>query len=70
MGLTTMTIKSPGSPGHRLLSMSEVAEHLGVSTRTVMRLIKSGAIAASRIGRQIRIAPQDLEAFRLAQRTK
>jgi len=36
----------------------------------VMRLIKSGAIAASRIGRQIRIAPQDLEAFRLAQRTK
>jgi len=29
-----MTFKSPGTPGHRLRSMSGAAEHLGVSTRT------------------------------------
>lgn len=38
-----------------LLTMAEVAEHWQVSTRTVRRLVRSGAIPAVRFGRTVRI---------------
>ena len=52
-------------PSHlpRLLSVWEVAEHLGVCTRTVRRHIAAGALPTVRIGRMIRIAESDLSAY-------
>ena len=44
----------------RLLRPQEVAEIIGSSTRTVHRRIKSGEIPAVRIGRLVRIHPDDL----------
>jgi excisionase family DNA binding protein len=47
----------------RLLSLREVADTLGVSTRTVHRFIKAGDLVAHRIGGQLRIALTDLDTF-------
>jgi excisionase family DNA binding protein len=47
----------------RLLTIADVCEKLQVSTPTVRRWIKSGALMSRRLGRQIRIRPCDLEAF-------
>ncbi len=44
----------------RLLTVAQVAENLGVCTRTVRRLIKAGSLPTHRIGHQIRIAETDL----------
>ena len=46
-----------------LHTISEVATHLGVSTKTVRRWIHSGELAAFQVGRQWRIAPDDLDRF-------
>ena len=54
-----MTIKPP-SCLPRLLSIPHVAEHLGVCTKTVRRLIQSGELLATRVGRAIRITETDL----------
>lgn len=45
-----------------LLTVADVAKMLKVSTRTVRRLIKSGAIAHVTIGRSVRIRAEDLAA--------
>jgi excisionase family DNA binding protein len=42
-------------------SISDVAHALGVSTKTVDRWIKSGELAAHKVGRQWRISRTDLE---------
>ena len=47
----------------RLLSAREVAERLGVSTRTVYELCARGELVHVRILNAIRVAPVDLEAF-------
>jgi excisionase family DNA binding protein len=44
-------------------SISDVAHALGVSTKTVDRWIKSGELAAHKVGRQWRISRTDLETF-------
>jgi len=46
-----------------LRSIAEVAALLGVSTRTVRRLIAGGDLLAHRIGRSLRISEADLSAF-------
>ena len=43
--------------------MAEVAELLRVSTMTVYRLIKSGDLAAVRVGKSYRIREDDVDAF-------
>ena len=43
----------------RLLSIPHVAEHLGVCTKTVRRLIDAGELIATRIGHRIRITTPD-----------
>lgn len=55
----------PGKPNAvpSLLSPEEAAEALGVSTKTIRRMIAAQQLPASRIGRQLRIAPGDLTAF-------
>lgn len=45
------------------LTVAEVATQLRVSTMTVYRLIRSGELAAARIGRSYRVRPADLDAF-------
>jgi excisionase family DNA binding protein len=47
----------------RLLSIAMVATHLGVSAKTVRRLIKDGQLPSHRVGRQIRISETDLGVF-------
>jgi excisionase family DNA binding protein len=47
----------------RLLSVAMVATPLGVSTKTVRRLIQDRQLPSHRIGRQIRISETDLVAF-------
>lgn len=46
-----------------LLSVADAAEFLRVSARTVRRLVARGELAASRVGRQVRIVPADLLAY-------
>ncbi len=58
-----MTMTKPPSRLPRLLSIPHVAEHLGVCTKTVRRLIQSGELLATRVGRAIRVTETDLGAY-------
>ncbi|MFH8682910.1 helix-turn-helix domain-containing protein [Streptomyces lydicus] len=44
-------------------SVEQVAEHLGLHVRTVRNYVRDGRLPAVRIGKQYRIAHEDLEAF-------
>jgi excisionase family DNA binding protein len=43
--------------------VADAADALRISTKTVRRLIGRGELAASRVGRQLRVDPRDLHAF-------
>ena len=47
----------------RLLTVSEVADQLRVSTMTVYRLIKSGELRAARVGKSYRLREEDIDAY-------
>ena len=47
----------------RLLTVDEAAERLGTSTRFIRRLIAERRIAYTKLGRHVRIAGCDLDAF-------
>ncbi|HEY3450761.1 MAG TPA: helix-turn-helix domain-containing protein [Myxococcales bacterium] len=54
----------------RLLTVAEVAAHLGVCTATVYRMAQRGELPHVRVGNNVvRVAPADLEAFIAAGRT-
>ena len=59
-----------GAPdeANRFYSIAEVAEQLGVCTRTVRRWIENKLLIVHRIKGVVRIAPTDLAAFLAAQR--
>ena len=57
------------SHDHRLLTVREVADDVRVSTMTVYRLIKSGALPAIRVGKHFRIREVDLSRYLDAQTT-
>lgn len=58
-------IEIPQSPtGGALLTKRQVALNLAISPRTVDNLMRAKAIAFVRIGRAVRIAPADVEAFK------
>ena len=59
---TIITVKPP-SRLPRPLSIPHVAEHLGVCTKTVRRLIGSGELLAIRVRRAIRVTETDLGAY-------
>jgi excisionase family DNA binding protein len=46
-----------------LYSVEQVAERLGLHVRTVRHYVRDGRLKAVRIGKQYRIAREDLEAF-------
>jgi excisionase family DNA binding protein len=47
-------------PCSRLLLTDQVAQNLAVSTRTVRRLIARRELVACRLGRSVRVHPDDL----------
>ena len=50
-------------PSSRLLLTDQVAMDLGVSARTVRRLIARRELVACRLGRSVRVHPDDLAAY-------
>jgi excisionase family DNA binding protein len=52
-----------GFLGHRLLTVAEVARTMRVSNMTVYRLIKSGQLAAVRVGKNYRIRESDVDRY-------
>jgi len=54
---------SPSDARLGFLTVAEVAEQLRVSSMTVYRLIRSGDLAALRIGRSYRLRPADVDRF-------
>ena len=49
-------------------TVPEVAEHLGVSERSVRRWIEDRQLVAHHLGRSVRISEQDLRTFLAARR--
>lgn len=47
----------------QLLTLPQVAARLQVSLSTVRRLITAGSLKAVRIGRSLRVRPEDLAAY-------
>ena len=47
----------------RFYSVEQVAERLGLHVRTIRTYVRDGRLPAVRIGKQYRIAHEDLEAF-------
>ena len=50
-------------PGRLAFSVAEVADHLHVSTDTIVRRIRSGELPAKKIGARVIILAEDLKAF-------
>lgn len=50
-------------PAVQLLTLSQVAERLAVSRRTVQRLIDAGELRPVRFGRSVRLTERELAAF-------
>jgi|HubBroStandDraft_2_1064218.scaffolds.fasta_scaffold1308264_2 excisionase family DNA binding protein len=53
----------------RMLTVEVVAEHLDVSPKSVRRWVANGALVAHRMGRLVRVSPDDLRSFLNKQRT-
>jgi excisionase family DNA binding protein len=68
-GARTAGAETRGRPVIKLFTIEEVAETLNVSSRTVRRLIESGALPVHRLGRLVRIADGDLVTFLAASRS-
>jgi excisionase family DNA binding protein len=52
----------------RLLTADEVAEKLSIGLSTAYRLLQRGDLPSVRIGRWVRVRPEDLRRFVLARR--
>ncbi|HVE45334.1 MAG TPA: helix-turn-helix domain-containing protein [Acidimicrobiales bacterium] len=59
----------PSSPGGELLTVEEAADALNVTVRFIRRLVAERRIAVVRLGRHVRFAHRDLEAFVAASRS-
>mgnify|MGYP003374758872 CR=1 FL=1 len=58
-----MTIKTQTRPPARLLRVDDVADRLSVAGVTVRRLISRGDLKAIRVGKAIRVRPEDVESY-------
>jgi excisionase family DNA binding protein len=56
-------MSAPAASKTILYDVEQLAERLSASTKTVRRLIASGALPTVRIGRLVRIAEADLAIF-------
>ena len=57
-----------GAGGHKLLSLKEVRQELGMSKGWVYQRIRSGEIPHVKLGHNIKVRREDLEAYLQAQR--
>ena len=57
-----------GAGGHKLLSLKEVCQELGMSKGWVYQRIRSGEIPHVKLGHNIKVRREDLEAYLQAQR--
>lgn len=48
---------------NRALDAKECAQYLNVSEKTVLKLLRSGALPSAKVGRQWRVSRQALESF-------
>ncbi len=60
--------KHNGAGGHELLSLKEVSQELGMSKGWVYQRIRSGQIPHVKLGHNIKVRREDLEAYLQAQR--
>ena len=77
MGLLSIVVGDVGSAGqgvttvgerqHELLTVREVADAMRVSTMTIYRLVRAGALPAIRVGKHFRIRARDLDEYLEAQ---
>lgn len=65
-----MERKGEGSEPQELLTIGEAAERMHMSERYVRRLVGERRIAFHRMGRCVRLAPADLDAFIEANRVE
>ncbi len=63
-----MPDRSHRRPLPKFHAVMEIAEQLGVSTRTVWRWIARGELVSYRLGRSVRVSDDDLRAFLASQR--
>ena len=66
--MTHATRSGPRSEPNRLQSVAAVAERLGVSTKSVRRMIEQNVLRHHRIGRLIRFTEDDIATFINARR--
>ncbi len=52
-----------GRPAIPFMTVSDVAEQLDVSEKTVRRLITGRVLKALRIGRNLRVTPEDFQSY-------
>lgn len=55
-----VTSAKPSTPLPRLLSLEDTAEVLGCSMKTLRRMIEAKTLPVVRLGRLIRVHPEDL----------
>ena len=60
--------KHDGAGGHHLLSLKEVSQELGMSKGWVYQRVRSGEIPHVKLGHNIKVRREDLEAYLQAQR--
>ncbi|MBV6462732.1 MAG: hypothetical protein OKBPIBMD_00147 [Chlorobi bacterium] len=71
LGVTTITIESPPTTepplkreeDQRLLTPQEAAQRLGISSTTLWRLVRDGAITKTRIRNAVRYDPDELDRY-------
>ena len=52
-----------GCPAIPFMSVSDIAKQLDVSEKTVRRLITGRVLKALRIGRNLRVTPEDFQSY-------
>jgi len=57
-------------PQKKLLTVSQTAEILGISQKSVRRIIEARELMVVRIGRSVRILAEDLELFIMQRRSR
>lgn len=62
MSVPSKPITTAG-PGQPLLRIEDIAERLSVSRSFAWKLVAHGEVRSIRLGRAVRIRPEDLEAY-------
>ena len=57
-------MKTKVSPRAGMLTINDVAEELNLSAKTIRRKVESGELHVHRFGRALRVALEDLAAYR------